>query len=279
MSDTRAGIALRGATREGFAVRRRRRAARSANASEKIGGSASPTRKIRAISRQLADYGITGTKGRKSYVPLWLTDGDIGASQGIREETGELHLTGPSTMSLFLYTGTTKSWEMRALANGDFGLYKSGSTRIIDIETGALESSMRFTSAAFIVNNLNNDLDFRVKTDTLDDTIFANGALEYVRLGGGVSHQLVAKTTTYTALTTDCFITCDASGGAFTVTLPAVSTVTGQIYHIKKTDSSANAVTTDGNASETIDGATTQVNSTQYNSISIVSDGSNWHIY
>ena len=92
-----------------------------------------------------------------------------------------------------------------------------------------------------------------------------------------------APITTITGATTlddsDYFVLCDASGGAFTVTLPAAASHTGRIYHIKKTDSSANAVTTDGNASETIDGATTQVNSTQYNSISIVSDGSNWHIY
>ena len=37
-------------------------------------------------------------------------------------------------------------------------------------------------------------------------------------------------------------------------------------------------VTIDGNASETIDGATTYALSAQYQSISIYSDGSNWHV-
>jgi hypothetical protein len=73
-------------------------------------------------------------------------------------------------------------------------------------------------------------------------------------------------------------VTCDASGGAFTVTLPAASGATGRIYHIKKTDSSGNAVTVDANASETIDGDLTKVISTQYDSMMISCDGSNWHI-
>jgi hypothetical protein len=73
-------------------------------------------------------------------------------------------------------------------------------------------------------------------------------------------------------------VTCDASGGAFTVTLPAASGLAGRMYHIKKIDSSGNAVTVDGNASETIDGDTTKVISVQYDSMMIICDGSNWHI-
>jgi hypothetical protein len=87
-----------------------------------------------------------------------------------------------------------------------------------------------------------------------------------------------AKTANYTALTTDYFIACDASGGSFTITLPASSGNTGLQYFIKKTDSSGNTVTIDGNASETIDGSTTKVINTQYESISIISNGTNWYV-
>jgi hypothetical protein len=76
----------------------------------------------------------------------------------------------------------------------------------------------------------------------------------------------------------DYTIVCDATNGAITVDLPATASFTNRILHIKKVDSSANAVTIDGNASETIDGALTAVISVQYNSIPIQSDGSNWHI-
>ncbi len=51
-------------------------------------------------------------------------------------------------------------------------------------------------------------------------------------------------TTTYQILVTDHRINCDAGTGAFTVTLPAMADVPGnKIFHIKKVDSSANAVT------------------------------------
>jgi len=85
-----------------------------------------------------------------------------------------------------------------------------------------------------------------------------------------------AKTANYTATGDDYTILCNASGGDFTITLPAASGVTGIVYNIKSI--SAGSVTVDGNASETIDGATTQVISTQYDSIMVQCDGSNWHI-
>jgi hypothetical protein len=90
--------------------------------------------------------------------------------------------------------------------------------------------------------------------------------------------QTVAKTGAYTVTVDDGVILCDASSAAFTVTLPAVSGNAGLNFHIKKTDSSGNAVTVDGNASETIDGATTAVITAQWESIQIVSDGSAWYI-
>jgi hypothetical protein len=96
--------------------------------------------------------------------------------------------------------------------------------------------------------------------------------------GNGAWAPTVAKTTTYTATTSDYTIRCSASGGAFSVTLPAASTSTGLILVIKKTDATANAVTIDGNASETIDGATTVAISTQYQSFTLQSNGVSWDI-
>jgi hypothetical protein len=87
-------------------------------------------------------------------------------------------------------------------------------------------------------------------------------------------------TTTSTSITAalDNVILCNATGGAITITLPAAASNTNKIYSIKKIDSSANAVTIDGNASETIDGSLTQVISSQYDCLTIMCDGSNWYI-
>lgn len=73
-------------------------------------------------------------------------------------------------------------------------------------------------------------------------------------------------------------ILCDASVNSISVNLPAASENINVVYYIKKIDSSGNSVTIDGNSNETIDGSLTQVISVQYDSLTLVSDGSNWHI-
>lgn len=86
--------------------------------------------------------------------------------------------------------------------------------------------------------------------------------------------------TTYTVLSTDRYVLVydGTAGAAVTVTLPAAATVGGGFeVDIKKLQSSFN-VTVDGNGSETIDGALAAVLTNQYESIRLVSDGSNWHI-
>lgn len=89
---------------------------------------------------------------------------------------------------------------------------------------------------------------------------------------------VTSKTTTYTATTSDQVILNDTSSAAYTLTLYTAVGNTGRELFIKKTDSSSNLLTIDGNASETIDGDTTFVLDSQYDEISIVSDGTNWII-
>jgi len=92
-------------------------------------------------------------------------------------------------------------------------------------------------------------------------------------VNGGFAANVVTKTSAYTATTSDFLIKCDASGGDFTVTLPAASGVSGLILNIKNTVSGV--VTVDGNASETIDGSTT-VTVNNPSNLQIMCDGSNW---
>jgi hypothetical protein len=82
----------------------------------------------------------------------------------------------------------------------------------------------------------------------------------------------------YTALSSDRTIICDCTSGNITVNLPAAADVSKIIYEIKKIDSSANTVTIDGDGSETIDDSTTKVISSQYDAITVQSDGSEWWI-
>lgn len=82
----------------------------------------------------------------------------------------------------------------------------------------------------------------------------------------------------YTALTTDDVILVNAVGSAITVNLYTAVGNSKRKLTIKKIDSSANVVTIDGNAAQSIDWSTTYTLNTQYSVITIVSDGANWFI-
>lgn len=70
----------------------------------------------------------------------------------------------------------------------------------------------------------------------------------------------------------------DASGANRTITLPAAASHNKRVYVVKKVDASANTVTIDGNASETIDGATTKVLTTQWQSVTLQCNGTAWFL-
>jgi len=90
---------------------------------------------------------------------------------------------------------------------------------------------------------------------------------------------VATATGAYTVPTGVTMVKADASGGAFTVTLPdAAGDNADRVIIIKKIDATANAVTVDGDGADTIDGATTNIISVQNASITVVSDGSNWCI-
>jgi hypothetical protein len=86
------------------------------------------------------------------------------------------------------------------------------------------------------------------------------------------------KTANYTALQSDDVILGDATSGAITITLPTAVGNTGEVFHIKKIDSSVNAVTIATTSSQTIDGVTTQTLGVQYKNLTVVSNGSGWDI-
>lgn len=87
---------------------------------------------------------------------------------------------------------------------------------------------------------------------------------------GGV--RIMSRITVSTVIDdTFDFILVDASGGAVTITLPPI-TIDGKVFDIKKVDSSANAVTIDGDGTEPIDDGLTAVLTVQYEELSIAAE-------
>jgi hypothetical protein len=86
------------------------------------------------------------------------------------------------------------------------------------------------------------------------------------------------KTGPYTFLPTDFVILGDCTSGSFIVSLPTASSGIGRIFFLKKMDSTANALTLQGNGGDLIDGSNTFVLSSQYQTVTVVSSGTVWCI-
>ena len=150
--------------------------------------------------------------------------------------------------------------------SGDF---KIGNNRRLRLSQSGLTAERTFTfpdSAALVAgSNI-------AQTFTLTQTFTKS-----VVLNGGTNEIHVAKTANYTLTADDGTIRADASGGAFTLTLPASASNDKKVYTIIRTDvlASTNMLTIDPNASETIDGQTTQLMAPG-ETLVIQSDGTNW---
>jgi len=76
----------------------------------------------------------------------------------------------------------------------------------------------------------------------------------------------------------DSVILADAATGTFSVALPVVTLAEGRVYHIKKIDSSGNAVHIDGDGSDEVDGSSTHALTSQYDAAAVISDSTQWFI-
>jgi hypothetical protein len=105
-----------------------------------------------------------------------------------------------------------------------------------------------------------------------------NRIATYLQGGGATRGTYRSVTATGNVVSGDYLLICDATGGAITMALPPAALVPGRIYAFKRVNSGANAVVIDPNASETIDGAATYTLSAQWNSVTIMSNGTAWFI-
>ena len=110
--------------------------------------------------------------------------------------------------------------------------------------------------------------------------IGTNNPLSRLSVNGNIRTAVTTFTTgTHGLDENHSIVLADTSGGSITFNLPAVSGYTGAEFKIIKTNAS-NTVTIDANASELIDGTTTNVTlSVIRDRIHLVCDGTEWHTF
>jgi len=166
-------------------------------------------------------------------------------------------------------------------------LYTKADGKIYWISDDVSETDL--TSGGGAVSAVANGSDNRIVTFSSSDALNGESNMTYdgttitlndnVKTGGGMNNAVVAAKTGNATLSVDEHIVpCDPSSGAFTLTLPAVSGIGGTIFVIKNKTSSTNAITIDGDSSETIDDETTIALTQPYASVTLFCDGSEWWI-
>jgi len=132
-----------------------------------------------------------------------------------------------------------------------------------DIAPGAVETTEILNETILTGDILNG---------TLATVDFASTTIDAIR-----ARAVVTTTTGITLDSTHSVVLCNNSSG-ITITLPTAAAATSRTYYIKKINATAVDVKIDGDGAETIDGAAFVTLYVQYDSIKIISDGTQWHI-
>lgn len=198
----------------------------------------------------------------------------IGTSALVRQTGGSSNIVlGDAAGMLISGGGDLTSCDQSILIGQDTRPSANGNTNEIVIGHNAIgqgSNSVTLGNSSITKTFLRGSVMVNTTTDNGVDKLQVNGSIS----GTGMKQNYVAKTGAYTATDADYVIDCTAN--TFTVTLPASSGRTGRILIIK--NSGAGTITVDGNGAETIDGAATYSLSVQYETIQIMSDGTNWKI-
>lgn len=216
---------------------------------------------VQLVNNTVRGINVTSGAVNCAFYGLWIENNVIG-----------IDVTGLSYGMVFDALQTSQSTVTWPIVKVHVGSSNSGS---FDLR------GTRFSSSTQLVID-DVDRGFQLTAADFDSTQLTLGMYSQP---GGANAPVVSKnqvrsvsTTPITLNLADNVLLCDATSASITVNLPSAGGIAGKRYAVKKTDASANTVTLDGAGAETIDGAATKVLSSQYASVEIVSNGSNWMI-
>jgi hypothetical protein len=220
-----------------------------------------------------ATAGETLAIGDAVYVSVGATDGGRTAGRVYK-----LDATNNNRVEFigFAADAATVGNSLRVQVAGELGGFSSLSTgqQMFASVTvpGGLQSTVPVVNGQWIIP-------LGIAKDSTNLVINSAGSATAVLISGAGSGTYfnVASTSANITLTdTNDIVLASAASGAITVTLP--SPTSGKQLTVKKTDSTVNSVTVSPSGGQTIDGGASYSLNTQYQSISLVTDGSNWYL-
>ena len=194
-------------------------------------------------------------------------------SYTINQSTGALTSVGTIT------TGTNPSG-MTVDSTGRF-VFALISGSIIVYAINQFDGTLTSRGAFAVGGSCNN-----IATDPTSRFIFAaifnnsivqSFAINMFSAMGTLFSQVTSITAATTLDSTHGVVLCGGTT-SYQVTLPTAVGITGRQYQIKKNSTSAYTLTIGTTSSQTIDGVTSLVLTTQYNNIVVISDGANWSL-
>ena len=212
-------------------------------------------------------------------------DIDGGTIDGATIATSDVTVGSSKTLDVSSGTLTTSAAQKQAIVSGADGATIDNCVIGGSTAAAGTFTTLDCTDGAFAIANLDIDGGTDIGEAIVDADLFIvdNGA-------GGTNRKCTAsRLKTYiSGSSVDSSFSdgdtvgsdinlVDASGDNITVKVPENSD-SGTQYIIKKTDSSTNTVTIARAGSDTIDGSASKVLYHQYETLTVVSDGSNWHI-
>ena len=170
-----------------------------------------------------------------------------------------------------------------------------GGTQLVLKNAAADTATFKQDSTGQNFNIFTSDFDFKMYSTNASGSVgFANAsgtrkiryrnAENQFMISAGLRYDIHSTSSaTYTLTTVDgrVMILADSSSNAITVNLPVASENSGRIINIKDKGGNAgtNNITIDPDGSETIDGAASVAINTNYGSMTVLCDGTRWHIF
>src|SRR5688572_25501673 len=96
-----------------------------------------------------------------------------------------------------------------------------------------------------------------------------------LEVNGSIATKVTTITGNTTLTTAHAVVLCNSVSN-FSVTLPTAVGISGRIYTVKNINTNIVTILTTG--SQTIDGSINKLLNSRYNSVQLVSNGTNWHI-